>query len=331
MSLINSIEEILKFTNAISLATFPDDVKPSFERVEDSVIADILGYDQLAALQAAYTANPNLTGSDASLWTAVCKVLVPLAIVDYMGNTIASTNSAGTSESVGDRTTGARLWVTNLKRDTLLANADRAMENLYAFLERNKADYALWVGSSAYTEYKGLLMQNVAQFEDKVSIGSSRRLFIRLRPTIKLVEEKYIRQIIGDDFYDYLIDQLKDTPTAEELKAIDYLRSAIAHLTMYECSLPLQFNEFGVSYAISDMQYGGTNSSRTVVNEVTLDRFKAKSLETGNAFIAKAKKYLDDNASSGVFDLYYSSTLYTDPATKTLSSDNDSLNNIFVL
>ncbi|MBS1684757.1 MAG: hypothetical protein JSS76_08385 [Bacteroidetes bacterium] len=336
MALIKSEDELSKFTNALTNGVNIDDFAPSLETIEDSVITDIIGAAQLSALRAAYeaaTSGDDLAAPFKALWSMVCKVALPLAIIDYISNTMALTGTAGTTEEGGANS--ARLWVTNQKKETLRKNAERATENLYAFLEANKGDYGPWVASSQYTEFKGLLMQTTKQFDEVVKIGESRQLFMRLKPTIAEVEELLIIPRIGQEFYDYLISQLKGTPSAEVLKAVTALRKAIGRMTMGRCSLPLQLDGYGVAYLSTDQQYTGgatsANSGRNVVNETTMDMYRLNQKRTGDQFLDIAVGYLNATASDTVFQVYFTSDRYTAPGDSGLSSVNDGLSNILVL
>jgi hypothetical protein len=342
MPLITTIEELKSFTNAVSLATFPDDLAPSLATIEDSVIADIIGTAQLADLQAAYAASiadPGpvpLSDRNMKLWTAINKVLVPLAIIDFINNTMASTSAAGTGESSASGMASARMWVTVQKKENLQRTAQRAIDNLYVFLETNKADYELWTASDQYTEFKELLVQTTKQFNDIVEIGGSRKLFLRLRASISEVEKMFIIPLIGQPFYDALITALKGTPDANQIAAVKALREAIIRLSMSRTPLPLMFDEHGVYYISSDATNTGEaisrNPSRNAVNEQTMDAYKLQLMLTGQGFLAQAKKYLNATASDTIFPEYFNNpAVYSDPTTQDLSSVNDRLNNTFVL
>ena len=336
MALITEVLELQKFSNAMSLATFPDDFAPSLNTIEDSVITDIIGAAQLATLQAAYNAGySSMSDPLKKLWDKVNKVSVPLAIIDFINNTMAGTSAAGTAESASNGVASARMWVTVQKKENLQRNAQRAIDNLYEFLEANKGDYEDWTASDQYTEFKELLVQTTKQFNSIVGIGKSRQLFIRLRPSISEVEKMYIIPLIGQPFYDILIAALKATPDANQVKAIQALREAIVRLAMARTPLPLMFDEHGVYYISTDAVNTGEafsrNPSRNAINEQTMDSYKVQLRITGEGFLAAAKKYLNATASDSIFPEYFNSPLYTDPATQDLSSVNDNLSNIFVL
>lgn len=340
MALITTVAELQQFSNAMSLATFPDDFAPSLNTIEDSVITDIIGAAQLATLQTAYDL---LVGIDhtpmgdalSTLWTKVNKVSVPLAIIDFINNTMAGTSAAGTAEATANGIASARMWVTVQKKENLQRNAQRAIDNLYEFLEANKGDYAGWTASDQYTEFKELLVQTTKQFNSIVGIGKSRQLFIRLRPSISEAEKMYIVPLIGQPFYDVLIAALKAAPDANQVKAIQALREAVVRLAMARTPLPLMFDEHGVYYISTNAADTGEaisrNPSRNAINEQTMDSYKVQLRIAGEGFLAAAKKYLNATASDSIFHEYFVSPLYTDPATQDLSSINNDLSNIFVL
>ena len=342
MALITQISELQQFTNAMSLATLPDDFAPSLNTIEDSVITDIIGAPQLATLRAAYIASIPPTspvvpmpGPLQDLWNAVNKVSVPLAVIDYINNTMASTSAAGTAESSGAQTGSARLWVTVQKKENLQKNAQRATDNLYEFLEANSANYTDWTASDQYTEYKELLVQTTKQFDAIVGIGKSRMLFKRLRPSIAEAEKMFIIPLIGQPFYDALITALKGTPTAEQTQAVKMLREVIVRLAMSRTPMPLMFDENGVYYISTDSANTGEaisrNPSRNAINEQTMDGYKIQLKLTAQGFLDVAIKYLNATASSTIFPEYFNSSLYSSPSAQDLSSANENLKNIFTL
>lgn len=337
MALITKIAEEFKpncsgITVGIKIAS----IAPSIAYIEKNFIKKELGTAQYDALITAYnlSVQPSPTAMSAAnqaLWNACVAALAPLSAWHYAGSNASELSDAGQRESAADGWSGARLWVSNLQRDTWYAQGMKELDNLLTFLDENKDDYALWVAGTGYAGLKSNIMQTTAQFNEQVCINDSRSFFKKLKPTIKQVEFLTIRKYISATLYARLIEGLKeDDLTTEEQAVIDLLIPAIAHLTIGECKLPLEMGDDGV-YQVSSTAADNGVKNKNAVNESVLQAKQREHYATGKQYLNEAVDYLNKTATDSILSEYFESSLYEDPTASgygDLKHNNDELTTI---
>lgn len=342
MALITKIEQEFKpncpgITVGIKYAS----IAPSIAYIEKNFIKKELGPAQYEALHTAYLASiatptPTAMSSDEqALWNACVAALAPLSAWHYAGANAAELSDGGQRERASnDEGSGARLWVSNLQRDTWYAQGMKEIDNLLAFLDENKTDYPDWVAGTGYAGLKSNLLQTTEQFNEHVHINDSRSFFKKLKPCIKQVEFLTIRKYISAELYARLIEGLKaDDLEDEEQAVIDLLIPAIAHLTIGECKLPLEMGDDGI-YQISSTAADNGAKNKNAVSESVLQAKQREHYATGKQYLNEAVDYLNKTATDSLLAEYYESSLYEDPAGSTygnLKHNNGDLNTVFSL
>ncbi|WP_340074546.1 DUF6712 family protein [Leptobacterium sp. I13] len=76
--------------------------------------------------------------------------------------------------------------------------AHEALDELLAFMELSADKFTEWFQSESYTVYKDLLVNKTSTFNTYYHIFNSRQTFVALRPTIKVVEDQFIKPVIGE-------------------------------------------------------------------------------------------------------------------------------------
>lgn len=337
MALITKIvEEFKPNCSGITVGIKIASIAPSIAYIEKNFIKKELGTAQYDALITAYNLSVQLSptamsAANQALWNACVAALAPLSAWHYAGSNASELSDAGQRESAADGWSGARLWVSNLQRDTWYAQGMKELDNLLTFLDENKDDYALWVAGTGYAGLKSNIMQTTAQFNEQVCINDSRSFFKKLKPTIKQVEFLTIRKYISATLYARLIEGLKeDDLTAQEQAVIDLLIPAIAHLTIGECKLPLEMGDDGV-YQVSSTAADNGTKTKNAVNESVLQAKQREHYATGKQYLNEAVDYLNKTATASILSEYFESSLYEDPTASgygDLKHNNDELTTI---
>ena len=332
-NLITEIESEFKlYCTGITVGVKIESIAPSIAYIEKHFIKKELGKEQYDALVAAYEST--MSAEQTALWEEVAAALCPLAAWHYAGANAAELSDAGQRERNAEDGNGARLWVSNLQRDTWYEQGMTAIDSLLAFLDENKDDYPDWVSGSGYAGLKSNILQTTEQLNTYVFINESRRFFKMLKPSIRQVEFLNIQPAISKAFYDRLIAGLKaDDLTDEEQEAIDKLIPAVAHLAFSECKFPVELGTDGV-FQISSSAGDNGSKTKTLPDDSILADVKRKHFYTGKQYLNEAVDYLNKTASNSVFAEYFGSTVYEDPTGddySNLKNNNGDLDTIFSL
>jgi hypothetical protein len=339
-NLITKIEEEFKvYCTGITVGVKIASIAPSIAFVEKQYIKRELGKDQYDALVTAYEASVRtspvpvaMDAEETALWQAVAAALCPLAAWHFAGANVTALTDTGQREATSDESTGARLWVSNLQRDTWFSTGMTEIDNLLTFLDENQADYTDWVSGTGYANLKSNILQTTQQLNTYVHINESRRFFKMLKPSVRQVEFLNIQPAISKTFYDRLISGLKASDlTAQEQVAVDMLIPAIAHMAFSECKFPIELGDDGVFQVSSSAQDNGTKGKANPDDSVLADA-KRQHWITGKRYLNEAIDYLNKTATASIMEEYFESVLYEDPtgeAYGTDKSNNGSLNTVF--
>lgn len=333
-NLITNIETEFKlYCTGITVGVKIASINPSIAFIEKQYIKKELGKEQYDALLAAYE-DDSMDAAQTALWKEVAAALCPLAAWHFAGANSTQLSDSGQRETTSDEASGARLWASNLQRDTWFNTGMTAIDSLLSFLDENKADYDLWVAGSGYAGLKANILQTTEQLNTYVHINESRRFFKMLKPSVRQVEFLNIQPAISKAFYDRLIAGLKAGDlTTEEQAAVDLLIPAIAHMAFSECKFPIEMGDDGVFQISSTAQDNGSKS-KTNPNESVLADMKRQHYATGKQYLNQALDYMNKTATASILSQYFESPLYEAPTNSDYGDrkdNNSSLDCVFQL
>jgi hypothetical protein len=328
MSLFKTQDE-LKAVVPIIKAGAVADWNPTITAAEQFYLKKILGTALYNAMHAAVASN-SFNAASTALLPYARAVSGNLGVYEWLPLIYSQTSSAGERTTSTQDAERSPKWSFDLKRKQLLEHGGRAIEALYEFLEANEGDYYTWQGST----YRKYFINKATDFNNHVNIGNSRWTFLAMVQEMELVEEMYIKPILGDAFFADLKTKIANkTMTGNDATFLEQLQKPIALLTVAEAmpTLSLLLTPDGVRlrYERNESDYTEPATEQTVIEK------RAKDLKTkGNALLHNLKIYLNENASSSNFAAYFSSTAYTapvDPATASRLPDlgNDRRDSIF--
>lgn len=91
-----------------------------------------------------------------------------------------------------------------------------ALDNLIAFLELNLTDYPDYKESDNYTQTLDSIVRNAKEVNTYHEINSSRLVYLRLKPNIRIIEDTLIAPRIGYTLYEVLKAKLKEETLDEK-------------------------------------------------------------------------------------------------------------------
>lgn len=322
--LITTIDE-LKLFLTVDKSVFPASFAPYVQQAEDSYIIKILGPTLYNSLSAAYTSSINSAGpvpmpaDFKALWTAVNKANANLAWYLYAPINNVRISEAGINTSMTTDTERALKWQYDEMRGAFKLAGYNGIDALYRYLEGAAASswYSEWSGSSAYSEYTGHFVKNCEIITKKgAPINYNAWLWMQMLPSMDLIEQLYIRPEVGEAFFDDLLNTYSTgTPSADQLKLIGMLQSAISLYTYADAILDPNFRQEIIMTGMTKYdQIPSTGSNRSDMNSpMSFSNVSQQYTNKATSFMGKIKSYLNAKASTVVFPLYFSSPLYVDP------------------
>lgn len=327
MSLFRTIDEIKEFVE-VSLQLNFEDLEPSIKIAEKKYLLPLLGKETYDLLVAAFDANPNLENvsadDNAKLLLNVRPVIANYSIAIAIPRLSVEVSSAGIHITSTDTKKTAFAWQVKQAQDSYFAAGDMFSDELLTFLEVNKATYTDWAASSAFTEYIDNLVYSTKTVDDIVKIASSRLLFLRMKPKLKMAQDFQLIDTIGSDYLDELMASLRaGVISDDDYKVIQMAQKGIIHIAASDVLREgiFSFDQDGVTLITNRNTdvIVGKDSAPAAVIERTADKWN----DLGLAWMERLRVFLNANASSTVYATYFGSDLYEVPSTTTGGLTND--------
>jgi hypothetical protein len=318
MALINTIEDIRKYG-----------VKAMFFN-EDSSLADITGAElqflQPLLGQTLYEEVLAQAQVDSAIKTLVdlCKrVVAPLAYWMELPLLQINISDKGIGSFSSENMQAAHRWEYEELKDALADKGCYALEQLLQHLFDNKSTYN-W---TLPVDYKTTFLTG-KEFAKYYPVYQPYRTFESLRPIVKQVEDQYVRTTVGDEFFEYLRDNA--APTAEEKNALDFLKKAIANLTIKTAIevLPVKLSTNGFTVLLGDAgdkKTKGEQSAPSALLNITYTSVE----RTGESYLMRLKDYLNSKASDSVFSTFKNSSYYAAPVDSSTIENPNATRKIF--
>jgi len=196
------------------------------KKVDRSQIKPIVG----RALYAAYTAIAPTTENPKEVMDLLEEASSNLAMFEATKVLAVSISDSGLFVSSSPNAVPAD-WAS--KRDLrryLLQTGQQALDEALEIMDSNPTDFPLWVGTPGYSKFKELFTRQTSHFQRYFNINNSRLAFLRLRPSLLKVENKYFMSFLGAE----TVFQIKQGAAPEEIKALELCRAAQVPLCISE-------------------------------------------------------------------------------------------------
>jgi hypothetical protein len=174
------------------------------------------------------------------------------------------------------------------------------LEYALNFLEKNKADYATWTASEAYTMQLSNFINSATEFSRSYNINNNRLVFQKLRSIQTLVEDFDILPLIGRPLFDELKTQIKAANITQLNKVlIEFLKKAIAYRCIYRggLNLAVELSEIGFGQ-IMFPGLGNDNIKSLTIDNNILTSIINRAEMNGQAYLKACEGYLKKYAAS---------------------------------
>jgi len=322
MPLFKTIQEIASYVT-ISNASTSSGIMPKQRGAEEDYILPVLGNDLFTALQTQVTPGP-ITQAE-----LLDKVRAALAFLIYykelpLMHTIIT--ESGLRTVTNDKVQGAYRYQYEATRQHLENEGLSGLEKLFEYLMANADTFPTWKTSDAFTRLNKNLIKTGKDFSSYYYLFQPHRTFFALQPVMQEVEDFYVKSIIGDTFFAFLKDTVSLSP--EEITVLGYFKKAVANLTIHKAitklAVKIRPEGFTVQLASSDRSPASENNA----GADQLEQLHQETYRDGNAYLSKAKTYLNSLASEEVFHDYFLSSFYQDPTTA-ITDPNDCITGIY--
>jgi hypothetical protein len=264
--LIRDIAELKEYVNVDKNISYSS-LREAIRIAEQRYLIPILDTPQYSDLHADLTANA--LNTEQQILLPYCRrVIANVAMYLVYPNLNVRESEMGIQQQKSREGTSepANKWRYQESRSYYLANGSQAVEELYIFLQENKANYPLWVNSKGFSEYNELCIRNNKELGRYFNTKDSVRMYVALQPYIRLAE-KQIKKIVPEATFNSIKDTIKGTSNTATQSQIEDVCIAIAYTAFYESLsfLSYEFSPTGVS--ISLMQDGMANKRTISIEE----------------------------------------------------------------
>ncbi|EJG02287.1 DUF6712 family protein [Flavobacterium sp. F52] len=157
-------------------------------------------------------------------------------------------DGSGVSEIKSDQRQAVSWGIAKDIRRELLRSGHESMDYLLEVLEKNPDVFADWTAEFG-TINKKLLVNNTSTFNEYYHIFNSRQTFLALQPTIRQVEDQFIKTMLCSELYEYLKSEVagisNDVKTEIQKAIVAFTVSKVASIGLFlldENGLRLNFD-----------------------------------------------------------------------------------------
>ena len=293
MSLIPNIATVRKYINVNYITQNPS-IPPM--RKAETELRKVIGAPLLAIVRAAVAANE--TSDLVELCQDyVCNYAYYLALPDMM----VQIGETGLKVTTTDANPQPMKWQYQEKRAAIADKAMVALDDLLSYLLEN--DVAEWEQPEIYD---GRSIKTGRDFAQKYPLRNPEAVFLSLLPIVANVEETYIHQAIGKEFFEAIIQ------TADSISP--NIRTAVAAFTIKEAVVRLNCKLSNDGFTVllnprDDIKVGLVGAS-----DQQLSAMGRNAEITGHFYLDNLKKHLNkEAAATGPYALYFASPLYVPP------------------
>ncbi|WP_254562129.1 DUF6712 family protein [Dyadobacter diqingensis] len=312
MNLVTTIDQVREVVgNAIRKENTFEVLKPFLNGVEETLIHDLIGQDQLDEL----ASSP--TGITAELLSLVTKAIIWNGYLDAWYHTFYQLGQTGISRQRPKDTEGLfRYQEENIQKD-ILRKADFAIERLMEFLVQHVDEFPKWKESAEHQTGHVYIIATPAALQVSLpEVTKSYRMYLVLRGYMARVERSTAKVTMGAALYSALTGKLKlGTQLDANYRRLQELSAEyVAPATLLEAMpfIRVQFTPNGVRVmnVMNNLQ-----DETAIVDEQTkwlMDLLRERSENAR----AELRQFLNDTASPAVFPEYFNSGLYVAPGSR---------------
>lgn len=264
-----------------------DLIKPYVKRQERKHIMPVIGRE----LYSKWAENEPTTGPAKEIFSLLVEGSANLGMLAYTKVAIVSISNTGFLISDSEHAKPAEWWQIKDMRRELMQSGMEAIDEALALLEANQENFPEWISSGGSTSFKEFFVRSTPDFQRYHNIENSRLTFLRLKPHLLKVENKYFKGLLGME----TVSQIKSGTSPEEKEALQLCQAAQVPLVVAEIAHEGTFllTPKGLFYEIDEIP--GEKKFR--VEEPELRKIHEAKLEEGNeqlkALVEHLRRYPD--------------------------------------
>jgi hypothetical protein len=308
------IEESVSITAA---STFRK-LSPDLQRVETNVVKKYLGSSLYEYCVSQYeVVNYDINLVEDPFAKEIIKlsrvVMIGLGLFQYSSIHGIQIGDAGYQMVSTDTHKQAFQWMKMEARGYLVQIGYTALDDLLAYIEANYSEnWPDWENEPARELGFKFLISKADTFNDYVNIGNSCLTYRALQPVMKKVEDFVIKNALGSDFWADVKNSQKDDYEKYDAFISD-LKAAIACLTMQRALNELALQTLPTGFLLNFQQLAGVSDAQktyTAAEKQSKQDLIDTFYQDGNNYLKNVIDYLNQNASSELYPIWFNSTKY---------------------
>lgn len=201
-------------------------------------------------------------------------------------------NSSGISVIQNDKQTKPEWWQIKDIRRVILRSGHEAMDLLLSVLEANPSVFTDYTSNYSSIN-KELIVSNASIFSKYYNIFDSRQTYLALQPTLRLVEDQYIKTFLCSE----LVTALKSTTTGKVKEVQEAIQKAIVSFTVAKVSNNGLFllDDRGLRVDFENMMDGRRESASYGKAVDQIKQLADELIANGTNYLQIAKQIIEDN------------------------------------
>jgi hypothetical protein len=275
---------------------------PYLYRVEERLIKKLLGPAQMESLAVAYAAyvdaeydEDELDAWETELLIRVQMAVVNLAVRAWAPFVTGSVSSQGITEANGDQK-AARESTIERMLNAALEDGNESIELLMAQLAENPAQYPDWAESAAFDDFYGGYISTATEFNEFVTIGSSRYTFVAIAPQ-RRDAEKTVDRILFEMGPELKAQRASDTVTTANAALLELVQQAVANIALADAMLMLSFqiSDYGVTLMATSTASSNAIRVKSPVGDNRLAQIRTECAQKGAAALTAIRDLIYNN------------------------------------
>ncbi|PIF32993.1 hypothetical protein CLU81_3563 [Flavobacterium sp. 9] len=203
-------------------------------------------------------------------------------------------DGSGTSTINNDQRKSTEWWRDNDMRRELLRSGHEAMDYLLEILEKNPDVFPDWTAEFG-TINKELLVKNTAIFDKYYSIFNSRQTFLALQPSIRQVEDQYVKTLLCPELLEHLKTDVSGIVNDVKIE----IQKAIVAFTVAKVADEGLFllDENGLRVNFQTFVDGRKESASSGKPSDQITNLVNKQINNGSQYLAMARDLIESNLS----------------------------------
>lgn len=275
---------------------------PYLYRIEQGLIKKLLGTAQMDSLAQAYSAYVDgnydeeiLDDAQTELLIRLQMALVNLAVRAWAPFVIGNVSGKGITEAGGENK-AARESTIERMLNAALEDGNESIELLMAQLAENPTLYTDWAESSAFADFYGGYISTATEFNEFVTIGSSRYTFVSIAPQ-RRDAEKTVDRIIWELGAELKTQRSTGTVTEANAALLELVQEAVANMALADAMLMLSFqiSDYGVTVMSSSTASRDVVRVKSPVDANRLAQIRTECAQKGAAALEAIRDLIYNN------------------------------------